>query len=351
MNDAMHAVFATLELARNGARALGTTTRAGIEGDVYDPSATDTLLRVVNLSARPRKAATAMFADDVWSGIWDVARAIAEPTPTVAHLLRTVQRERSWLILEPNKHVRLVAPSKVRDTVAAWELMHRTTGADDAFLLELAGAVDSDLEGFLAQMHQALVINPAPAIVYSSVSGPTVLITDSPLPLTPEQAAIARRDALLARARAEAWPESGVVGQQLGSTTEEAGRQRATRERQAGRLFGVRPPGERTFVHPRFQFLPDGRAHPQLPDLLTALSTNPDLTDATDPAGWGRLGWLYQPRPSLSVRSLAEDRSPDGVADDTLDARGRTPAEVFPTDPDAVVARAREDAEVVSGRR
>ncbi|MBQ4855884.1 hypothetical protein IMW82_14535 [Rhodanobacter sp. B2A1Ga4] len=351
MNDAMNAVFATLELERSGAPAFGTITRAAIETDVFDLSATDTLLRVVNLSARPRKPATATFGEGVWSGILAAARAIADPTPKVAQLLRHAAHERAWLIVEPNKQVRLVAPSSVRETVAAWELFPSQPDSNDVFLLELAGAVESDMEDLLARMHQALVITTAPATIHTSVSGPTVLITDSVLPLTPEQAAIARRDALLARARSEEWPESGVVGQQLGSSNEEAGRQRATRDRAAGRLFGVRPPGERTFLHPRFQFLPDGRVHSKLPDLLAALATNPELTEATDPAGWGRLGWLYQPRRSLSVRSLAEERAPDGVADDSLDDRGRTPAEVFPTDPQAVVALAIEDAEVVSGRR
>lgn len=167
-----------------------------------------------------------------------------------------------------------------------------------------------------------------------------------------EQAAMARRDALLARARAraESWPTSAKLGKTIPSVTESGGRLNATRERRRGRLFGVRETGKMSYFYLRFQFLNDGRVPRKLPRLLAALARNPQLTHRADPSGWGRLGWLYQPRRSLSVFSVAEDRVEDGIADDALDSEARAPAEVFQSDPDAVVALANEDAGIVTAR-
>lgn len=347
-----NSVFATLELDRRGALSFGTITRAEIEAEVHVQATTDTLLRVINLNAHPRRATKAAFADAVWLGIWDAAHVILERRLHMMDLLGE-SALRSWVILDATRSLRRIAASNVRETVAAWKFADARSGARDTFLVEFAGPAETDLETLLERIHHALAIAPVPSIVRASTGEPTTLIQDvHPLPLTSEQATIARRDALLARARSEAWPESGVVGQRLGSTTDEAGRQRAARDRQSGRLLGVRPPGEHTFVHPCFQFLVDGRIHPLVPDLLAALARNPELTGTADPGGWGRLGWLYQPRRSLSERSLAEDRAADGVTDDQmLDSRSRAPAEVFPDHPKAVIALAKQDAEAVSGRR
>jgi hypothetical protein len=119
----------------------------------------------------------------------------------------------------------------------------------------------------------------------------------------------------------------------------------ASRERRADRLFGVWSSRERAFVHPDFQFTQKG-VHPALPTLLKALRSKVGFNPATtDRGGWARAYWLYQPRAELSKRSLAAGlvTSDDPVtAALTLslvpDDRPRTPAEVFATDPDAVIA-------------
>ena len=288
--------FAGLELERSGALSFRTITPAEIEAKVHVQATNDTLLRVIDLNAHPRRATKAAFADAVWLGIWNAAHAILERRLLMMNLLGESSL-RSWVILDATRRLRRVAASSVRETFAVRGGIHGKPDVNDAFLFEFAGSAETDLETLLEQIYQALAIAAAPLIVHASTSEPTQDV--HPLPMTPERTAIDRRDALLARARSGAWPESGVVGQRLGSTTEEAGRQRATRDRQSGRLLGVRPAGEHTFVHPCFQFLADGRIHPLVPDLLAALARNPELTGTADPGGWGRLGWLYQPRRSL----------------------------------------------------
>ena len=138
----------------------------------------------------------------------------------------------------------------------------------------------------------------------------------------------------------------------LGSASPAAGRQRATRERAAGKLFGLWSAGERTFYHPRFQFLPDGRVHPKLPELLEALAQIPSYAPDQDPGGWGRIVWLYGSSPSLSERSVAEAGAADGIApnESDLDTQPRTSAEVFPTHPDSVIALARAEAAALYDR-
>ncbi|MCK9366595.1 MAG: hypothetical protein M0P72_05550 [Metallibacterium scheffleri] len=103
---------------------------------------------------------------------------------------------------------------------------------------------------------------------------------------------------------------------------------------------------------PRFQFLPDGRVHPKLPELLEALAQIPSYSPDQDPGGWGRMAWLYGSTAFLSERTLAEEASEDGIAPNEadLDTAARTPAEVFPIDPDAVIALARAEAAALHDR-
>ena len=164
--------------------------------------------------------------------------------------------------------------------------------------------------------------------------------------LTPEQRAAARREAVLAQARAENWPTSDAVDQMMGSTTAANGRRRAKYMRDAGELLGIWSAAERAFYHPPLQFLPNGHVHPKWSLLLAALGAIPRLTPIEDPSGWGRFGWLTQLRGSLSERDLAESASPDGVAENEaqLSRDPRTPASVFMVDPNAVIDRAKEDA-------
>jgi hypothetical protein len=165
-------------------------------------------------------------------------------------------------------------------------------------------------------------------------------------------AAIAYRDSLLEKARAEAWPTSKAAGRLLGGATASACNEMAAKERALGRLLGIWSQADRTFYHPPFQFASDGLVHPSFYELLEVLSQNPALAHSADPGGWGRLEWMFQLRGSLSECSLAETASPFGIAEpeDTLDKTPRTPAEVFPIDPDAVIALAGSDAAWVLDR-
>ena len=158
-------------------------------------------------------------------------------------------------------------------------------------------------------------------------------------------------DRVWARVRLEEWLPSDAVSQRLGCRTPEVGREYAARLRDDGQLFGVWSETERLHYHPPFQFQPNGQTHPRLAALLFALAQVPTLSTKDDSGGWGRLGWLIQRRGSLSEYSLAEDASPDGIAlnGDSLSAEARTPEQVFPIDPDAVIALAHADADYVRG--
>jgi hypothetical protein len=166
-------------------------------------------------------------------------------------------------------------------------------------------------------------------------------------------AATAYRDSVLELARTEAWPTSEAAGRRLGATTASACKEAAAKARALERLLGVWAELDRTFYHPPFQFASDGSVHSRVIELLSVLSQNPALSHSADPAGWERLGWMYQPRGLLSERSLAEAASPSGIAEqeDQLDRRSRSPAEVFPIAPDAVIALAGSDAAWVRDRR
>jgi len=146
------------------------------------------------------------------------------------------------------------------------------------------------------------------------------------------------------------WPDSQAVGRQLGSTGSGA-ESRVSRERTAGTLFGVWAGRTRGgHRHPSFQFLPSGSVNPRLPELLDALARQPGMTPAVDKTGWERAFWLYQPRGRLSAQALAlRAAAPAQVRADparfaALDTAARTPAEVFASDPQAVIDLARDDA-------
>ena len=92
--------------------------------------------------------------------------------------------------------------------------------------------------------------------------------------------------------------------------------------------------------------------HPKLPELLEALAQIPSYEPDQDPGGWGRIAWIYGSSALLSERALAEEASEDGIAPNEadLDTAARTPAEVFPINPDAVIALARAEAAALHDR-
>jgi len=68
--------------------------------------------------------------------------------------------------------------------------------------------------------------------------------------------------------------------------------QLAADQRGSGKLFGVR--WGREWRYPRFQFNSGRRLHPEMRDVLSALSP--------DPQGWDRLQWFLQPHERLNGR-------------------------------------------------
>lgn len=121
----------------------------------------------------------------------------------------------------------------------------------------------------------------------------------------------------------------------------------ASRERKQDRLFGVWSSTTRTFVHPDFQFTSTGIV-PRLPELLRALRTREGFDPAVgDRGGWARAYWLYQPDVRLSEQAIAAKTTDltDIVAAAQVLKRysdaGRTPAEMFASEPDLVLALAR----------
>lgn len=149
----------------------------------------------------------------------------------------------------------------------------------------------------------------------------------------PEDAARARALALRDELLARGWPTSAQVAQALGSRAGNAA-QYAAKKRAEGKLFGVWSLKDNTFVHPDFQLDASHQLHPAIPALLHALARLPGLSDKEDAGGWRRAFWLYGATPALSERALGTG----------LDEAPRTPAEVFRSDPDAVIALADTDA-------
>lgn len=241
---------------------------------------------------------------------------------------------RHLFVLERNRF-KVVEPQWAADTFAQLFLMPDTFEG----VVEVTPEADQSVEQLVEAVHQALRAVTASNLAIRDRLSYTVEPATDPSP-----PAVATRDALLALG----WPASREVGIRLGSAPE-AAEQRASRERAGGRLLGAWDTSRNRFVHPPFQFLPDGRLHPRLAELLAALADLPGLNPAEDRGGWGRTFWLYQPRGSLSERSVAEAGTwgaPDANWDaiDALPDAPRTPAEVFVNHPDAVIALVRMDA-------
>lgn len=142
-------------------------------------------------------------------------------------------------------------------------------------------------------------------------------------PADPVAAAAAFREELLDRG----WPTSDQVGQHNHASARNKA-QWAADKRTAGELLGVWSPRDRSYRHPDFQF-EGGLLNPKVKPLLVELAKVPGLSPKDDPTGWRRTFWLYGGRTALA-------KHPEGSP--------RTPAEVFPHDPDAVIELARVDA-------
>jgi len=348
-----YAYFAAVEYDRAGQADVGLVTVEDLADDVKRLTASDPQWRVINLTAIPRRQKFAV-GPEIFERTTQALWRIAIPHDLLLTVIETAQdnpRDPAiWLLLEADGDVSAITAAAVPRTA---EALATTDATRAAFLVQLPpDAATMDVAQLIQQLKGMLV--------GGSPNTPRPLSRDPELstlrnralvaPPSPEQAAQLRRSVLMGRAREEHWPESDGLAHALGADTPEAAAALAAQERQAGRLLGIWTGGRHaSFVHPHFQFLPNGRLHPRLPDLLSALGRLPTFLPEDDRSGWGRLNWLIQPRHVLSERSIAE-AAPARVAGDhseaSLDDHARTPAEVFLHEPDAVIALAYEDAEV-----
>jgi hypothetical protein len=351
--------FATLEKIPFATPAYGVVSGHVLEEEATHPTYEGPRLRFIDLCARPYSKKGAVFRSEVWRQFANVVHAISEPSDAIRSAIKAITvksqaRANTYLLVDTSLDVHQIEPFQLSETLKIRSKPN--VGKRHAFyLVEFVHDEQSpDFEMMMQELRDALVIQPDPVSVATSVRG-AVVIADAPREdkLSPTELATQRRDALLSRAKSEHWPNSVAVGMFLGSVTDAAAKQRATRERAAGELFGIWSAGDRTFYHPPFQLLNDGRVHPQLHELLEALAAMPSFTAKADANGWGRMDWLYTPRGALSELSLAEEASEDGIAAEAagLSSEARTPAEVFPWNPAAVIALAQEDAEAISDRR
>ncbi len=360
----MSEAYPILEAGPQRGTSIGTIEHlSDLSSDA--PAATDSL-RAISIGWESRaQGSTRLFKTTVIDKIARAAQALTRPSAAVRKLLiddlanARPGPARLFYVLEQNRRVRSIPPEDFAITAHAWKDL------SSIFLLEInaadAASVRSDVDQWLHGFDQVIapLTVPMPPLTARAEVNASLQILETTNALSrnegtepPIAAAIGRRDALLVRARDERWPDSAAAGRLLGSSSDAGGKQKAFRERAALRLLGVWSAPDRTFYHPPFQFTDGGTVRPEFIELLQALAENPALTHEQDVNGWNRLSWLTRRRAELSERGLAEDAAADGVPEheDTLDDTARTPETVFASDPAAVIALAREDAEAAHGR-
>lgn len=261
----------------------------------------------------------------------------------------SASRKHVWLLWEGKNRLREVDHAQLAQTFTAIHAFQGTakTHFRKALIEVSPGRAGTDPETAVAQLLSQLSVLVVGATSIGHGRGlPATLVIGRASDPQDDAAVLSFREGLLALD----WPDSHAVGRQLGSTGAGA-ESRVSRERAAGTLFGVWAGHDRSgYRHPTFQFLPSGSVHERLPELLDALARQPGLTQAADRTGWKRAFWLYQPRGRLSVQALAlRAAAPAQLRADparfaALDTAARTPAEVFASDPQAVIDLARDDA-------
>ncbi len=360
----MSEAYPILEAGPQRGTSIGTIEHlSDLSSDA--PAAIDSL-RAISIGWESRaQGSTRLFKTTVIDQIARAAQALTRPSAAVRKLLiddlanARPGPARLFYVLEQNRRVRSIPLEDFATTAHAWKDL------SSIFLLEInaadAASVRSNVDQWLHGFDQVIapLTAPMPPLTARADVNASLRILKTTNALSrnagaepPIAAAIGRRDALLVRARDERWPDSAAAGRLLGSSSDAGGKQKAFRERAALRLLGVWSAPDRTFYHPPFQFTDGGTVRPEFIELLQALAENPALTHEQDVNGWNRLSWLTRRRAELSERGLAEDAAADGVPEheDTLDDTARTPETVFASDPAAVIALAREDAEAAHGR-
>lgn len=282
------------------------------------------------------------------------AYALLQTPSFKRHLHVTVRgsstHRQRWYLWEAKNQLREVEHSQLAQTFAAiYAYQSPSPPSFRKALVEVSPAPDgTDPERFVAILIDRLAVHvvTARSSIGRGVHQPVRLVIGNSADPQDDAAVLSFRESLLALD----WPDSRAVGRQLGSSGTGA-ESRVSRERTAGALFGVWAGRDRGgYRHPDFQFISSGSVHERLPELLDALARQSSLTHAKDRTGWKRAFWLYQPRGRLSVQALAlRAAAPAQLRADparfaALDTTARTPAEVFASDPQAVIDLARDDA-------
>ncbi len=354
--------------------SIGFATQQELTSEAKHPAPVkDFRLRLVNLDARPLAKAHTLFEGASWLHLVDAVHAVAEPTLAVQRQLNRLMISRNgkhvrtvYFILD-NDHVRELSPEEVANEVkqAGVSANHAHTADRRGVLVEYTRSDNAaNFDTIATYLKDRLIITPGAAGVSTSVGG-GVKIAEAPKPTVASPRSVpaeeARRETLLAKQ----WPTSIAVGQRAGSQSSNPSQWTKAR-RDSKQLLGVWDLSAKTFRHPDFQFESDGRIKLKVKELLAALAEHPRMTAETDPDGWRRAYWLYQPFRSLSRRYLAfEALKNAGGADalrgtpeeaaafmtELLDAGGapedkqaRTPAEVFAENPEAVIELAKKAA-------
>lgn len=254
----------------------------------------------------------------------------------------------AWALVEAHGNGLNVRPTEyafahdlLSTDFARWPSIERTrftAPRDMRILVELIAATDYSASNAAAESARQTWEQIAARLASYAEPTPTDVAADAPA----APAELSRRDEILAVS-----VDALGAAKRAGSHAEDAATW-ASRERRAGRLFGVWSSSQRAFVHPDFQFAPEGGMRAGLAPLLRVLRTKYGFNPVTsDKGGWSRAYWLYQPREELSARALAAriiDHSDPVASALTLslvpDDRPRTPAEALADAPDAVLALA-----------
>ncbi|AGG89149.1 hypothetical protein R2APBS1_2026 [Rhodanobacter denitrificans] len=258
-----------------------------------------------------------LFELDTRTGALQVLKESWESEPTHAPL---------WFAFHKNSRP-LTRLSADDVAAAAARFASAEPLAIHSFIVELQrGAGAASLGATLDELRKA--ITSSTEVLFITSHAPTNALLAAPATNhetpDPAAAAAARRDELLNLG----WPTSEQVSRANHSTADNRSQWAAVR-RAAGELLGVWSVRDRTYRHPTFQFK-DGMIRPQVKELLAALAAIPGFNATDDAKGWRRAFWLYGARGALADK--------DGCM--------RTPAEVFETDPAAVIALAESDAKV-----
>lgn len=356
MNDPR---FAMLDVPAVGEARWGTRTLDELKREDKPAAAAPSANSVrVFVLAQSRDATTSEQAELARRGARALRSLLKEPG----------RPERSgWFWYDTNHRLRPTDPARLQREVKAEVAIAgdpaRPPDQRPALLEVVIGLTETDPDAVLSQLQERIT---------------QVTRSNQPKGEPATREFLAASDPAAADVRAEflqrGWPDSHEVGVRILGVAAASAASAAARARKDGVLVGAwagRAHGG--YVHPDFQFMgvqsdgmqdgiarflarqPDpgwgpARLNPRIRELLLALEENPRLSAEEDPSGWARVFWLYQRRAELSQRSIAlRQASLSTVAAEPtrvleLSGAARTPAEVFASDPHAVIELALHDA-------